>query len=286
MDDATDLAATLRQLADAASTPLWTVQVDSGDASVWRRPVRLGGDPEDRLIGDVWNEGNAQFVAWCRNNAEAIATALERGAAAEAVVALGQQLNAPLHLVPDASQLMRDRALFVAYDAALAAYEALVAVVTPWDEVVAEDHTDPEYMRLFEAAGDFLPNDRNVMVHPLVLLNTSICTAPGDYAVSVVSVEGARQLVNTMPVCSAIGHQATADALTELLGIDVPMNRIVFEQQPGQLALALKLRGRLSEGVILDRPGLDKIGFDLWLMQRKGLVLDAEVPEDSSADVE
>jgi hypothetical protein len=30
-----------------------------------------------------------------------------------------------LHLVPDAGQLMRDRALFVAYDAALAAYDAL-----------------------------------------------------------------------------------------------------------------------------------------------------------------
>lgn len=122
------------------------------------------------------------------------------------------------------------------------------------------------------------------MTHPLALLNTSICTAPGAYDVSVVTVAGARQLATTMPIRSAIGHQATADALTELLGINVPVDRIAFEQQPGQLALVLKLRGRLPEGVILDRPGLDEVGFDLWLMQRKGLVLDAEVPEDSPAE--
>lgn len=110
--------------------------------------------------------------------------------------------------------------------------------------------------------------------HPVALLNTSIATVPGRYEIRAITLEHARMIVHGNDIfpaaetISAIGHQATADALTELLGIDVPVNRITFEQQAGQMALVLKLRGRLPEGVILDRAALDEVGFDLWLMTR------------------
>lgn len=111
---------------------------------------------------------------------------------------------------------------------------------------------------------------------PLALLNTSIITVPDTYTCRPVTPEFARSLVvqyasdgvTDPPYVSAIGHQATADALTEILGCVVPVNRIAFEQQPGQEALVLKLRGRIPEGAILDRAALDEIGFDLWLMTR------------------
>lgn len=85
---------------------------------------------EDQLIqlerignacNDVDDWDDESRALWVRAKAAAAKNAadLERGAAAEALVALGRQLNAPLRLVPDAGQLMRD------YDAALAAYRAL-----------------------------------------------------------------------------------------------------------------------------------------------------------------
>lgn len=111
---------------------------------------------------------------------------------------------------------------------------------------------------------------------PLALLNTAICTVPGQYRVMEISAESARSLlvaycsdgVTDPCYVSAIGHQATADALTEILGVEVDVNRIAFEQQPGQQAIVLKLRGRIPEGQVLGRKMLDEIGFDLWLMTR------------------
>lgn len=129
MPDATDLAATLRNerhrrgftLAEVASMcEVGTPHISKIETGVEQPSVAL----LERLA-DWWKLDLVALLVLAGRVHPAVATALERGAAAEAVVALGQQLNAPLHLVPDASQLMRDRALFVAYDAALAAYDAL-----------------------------------------------------------------------------------------------------------------------------------------------------------------
>jgi len=112
--------------------------------------------------------------------------------------------------------------------------------------------------------------------HPIALLNTPICTVPGRYEVRPISAEEAYQQVLSYctdgmtdpPYLSAIGHQASADALSEILLTKVDVNRIAFEQQPGQEAIVLKLRNRIPEGQILDWEALKKIGFDLWLMTR------------------
>jgi hypothetical protein len=115
---------------------------------------------------------------------------------------------------------------------------------------------------------------------PLAILNTAIATAPGDYEIRPLSLPEARAVVVAAPeVLSAVGHQATAQVLTDLLGREVPVNRIQFTQQPGQSALVLKLRGRIPEGVILDVAGMEEIGYDLWLMTRRPRSL-AEVRSD------
>ena len=100
------------------------------------------------------------------------------------------------------------------------------------------------------------------MTETLAILNTSIVTAPGDYEVRSVTLDEARRLVAEAPaVLSAVGHDATAAVLTEMLGRPVQVNRIQFEQQPGQQALVLKLRGRIPEGQVLDVAGMDAIGY-------------------------
>lgn len=63
---------------------------------------------------------------------------------------------------------------------------------------------------------------------------------------------------------SAIGHESTAQAFGEIIGQDVPVNRIQATPQDGDIAISLKLNGRLPEGQILDREQLEKIGYTLY----------------------
>ncbi len=66
---------------------------------------------------------------------------------------------------------------------------------------------------------------------------------------------------------SAIGHKASADAMTALLNRKIEENRIPAAMQHGDIAIALKLRGRIAEGQILDLAAMEAIGYDLVLME-------------------
>lgn len=103
-----------------------------------------------------------------------------------------------------------------------------------------------------------------------VILNTSILTTFGTYTYEESTLEEARELVRADRYCSAVGHQATADILTDLLGVPIPMNRnrIAYEQPVGELVLVFKLRGRPPEGVVLDRAGVEAAGYGFGLLMR------------------
>lgn len=101
-----------------------------------------------------------------------------------------------------------------------------------------------------------------------VLLNTSILTDYGIYGYVPLSLEDARQIVSRENFESAIGHQSTAEILTELLGVSVALNRSNNKQSPGDQAIVFKLRGRPEEGRILTREDTDRIGYDLGLLTR------------------
>lgn len=104
---------------------------------------------------------------------------------------------------------------------------------------------------------------------PILLLNTSIATAPGTYILSEpITAERARALVERAETLSAIGHEATAMAMTTILGQPVEVNRIAAVQSPGQIAIILKVRGRVPEGVVLDLEQLEAIGYDLQILTR------------------
>jgi len=103
---------------------------------------------------------------------------------------------------------------------------------------------------------------------PVALLNTSIATEDGTYKLRTVTADQARALIAGRELLSAIGHDATAQILTSLLGTDVPVNRIQFAQQPGQVALVFKLRGRAPEGAVLDLAQVEAIGYDLKILER------------------
>jgi Domain of unknown function (DUF1874) len=104
--------------------------------------------------------------------------------------------------------------------------------------------------------------------HPVAILNTSIATEDGTYTLRTISADEAREIIAGQEILSAVGHDATAQAMTEILGREIPVNRIQFAQQPGQTALVFKLRGRVPEGVILDRSQVEAIGYDLKILER------------------
>ena len=98
------------------------------------------------------------------------------------------------------------------------------------------------------------------------ILNCAICTDVGEYSFKKSSLEEVKALLKENDFVSAIGHKSTAEVLTELIGTDIPMNRIQFKQKLGQTAIVFKLSGRIPEGKILSREEIDEIGYEFYLL--------------------
>ena len=105
-------------------------------------------------------------------------------------------------------------------------------------------------------------------IQRVVLLNAPVLTEFGLYEHRPVGVSAARELVGSHPWLSAIGHASAAHALSQLLGVKCSMNRVAVRQQPGDVAIVLRLSGRLGEGEVLDREGLERVGYTLTLIRR------------------
>lgn len=98
------------------------------------------------------------------------------------------------------------------------------------------------------------------------LLNTPILTAYGDFRFTgPITPEQARERLAGGFV-SAIGHASSATFLAALIGLDIPVNRISVNMQPGDSALVLRLRARLPEGKILTSDEMAQVQYELgWL---------------------
>lgn len=104
----------------------------------------------------------------------------------------------------------------------------------------------------------------------IAILNTPILTDVGTYKLSNITLEQAQKLVNENDFDSYIGHQATSEILSILLGTEVPMNRGQFKQEVGQKAIIFKLNSRLQEGQVLTTiQEIESIGYTFQLLERK-----------------
>jgi hypothetical protein len=101
----------------------------------------------------------------------------------------------------------------------------------------------------------------------LTILNTSILTAHGTYSYRPVTLDEAKAMVSE-GFESAIGHQSTADVISTLLGVECPMNRVMYQQGPGDKALVFKLNGRPEEGKILSIEDIEGIGYSWGVLER------------------
>jgi len=103
---------------------------------------------------------------------------------------------------------------------------------------------------------------------PIGLFNGTVATTNGLYRINDIDVDMAKRYIKQYGFISAIGHKATAEIMSELLGINIPMNRIQFHQEIGQIAVVFKLNERPPEGDILNRQEMERIGYSFKIMER------------------
>lgn len=108
----------------------------------------------------------------------------------------------------------------------------------------------------------------NIKNLPVGLFNGTVATTNGLYSIKDIDLDTAKKYVNQYGFISAIGHEATAEIMTELLEKDIKMNRIQFHQEIGQIAIVFKLNVRPPEGDVLNKDDLEKVGYRLKIMER------------------
>ena len=80
-----------------------------------------------------------------------------------------------------------------------------------------------------------------------VVMNSAVITNYGTYRYSPLSArEAARLLAGGF--MSAVGHPEAARAASEILGIEIPMNRIEVRMEPGERAVVVRLKSRPPAG--------------------------------------
>ncbi len=102
----------------------------------------------------------------------------------------------------------------------------------------------------------------------ITILNTSILTNYGCYGYDSATLQEVRDLISGSEWQSAVGHASTAEILTELLGVEVPVNRMVYSQAVCEKAIVFKLKGRPQEGKILSRDEIEEIGYEFGILER------------------
>ena len=87
------------------------------------------------------------------------------------------------------------------------------------------------------------------MSKKIILLNALITSSkiPLTLRTRPITVDEVRTLVAGKEIASFIGHEATAQLLSTMLSVNIPMNRGMYEPTPGDTAIVVRLRKRLEK---------------------------------------
>lgn len=100
------------------------------------------------------------------------------------------------------------------------------------------------------------------------ILNTPILTNYGEWKFTgPIGIDQAKEYLS-QGFESAIGHEASAQFLSQLLGIEIGMKRISVAMEIGDSALVLRIKCRLPEGQVLSVDEMSAIPYELGWLQR------------------
>ena len=86
-------------------------------------------------------------------------------------------------------------------------------------------------------------------------------------AVQVVPIDLVRELLASREFINAVGHQSTAELLSQLLDMPIEMNRIEIKLERGDELIVFQLMVRLPEGKVYTKEELLTIPFKFYLVR-------------------
>jgi uncharacterized protein YcaQ len=119
--------------------------------------------------------------------------------------------------------------------------------------------------------GNSVTIEREIPYKKLYYLNSPVITSEGLFQYRKITITEAKEIAHAYVDSyeSAIGHEATAQLLSALLGFSVPAVRKAISMRVDEAAIILQLAGRLPEGFVLTDIGqLEAIGYQLGLLER------------------
>lgn len=93
-------------------------------------------------------------------------------------------------------------------------------------------------------------------------MNGALMPSFGVYIYFKISEKTLKEYLGNKDFVSAIGHQSTADILSEILGIEIPYNRITVNLKDKDEVIVFKLKKRPPEGKILTKEEIEEIGYE------------------------
>jgi rRNA maturation protein Rpf1 len=139
-------------------------------------------------------------------------------------------------------------------------------------KVYRKGGNEMKVISVYHKNGNSVTIERELPYRKLYFLNSPIITNDGMFQYRQIRIEEAKEIAQTYinNNCeSAIGHEATAQLLSALLGFSIPAERKAISMQVDEAAIVLQLTGRLPEGFVLTDTGqLEKIGYRLGLLER------------------
>lgn len=94
------------------------------------------------------------------------------------------------------------------------------------------------------------------------ILNSAVITTPGNYEYRLIDTCEAILWLSDGRFTSTIGYQETADALTSIAGIHIPVNRKMIKMETDDEALVFRLTVRLTDPAVKG-----KINDRSWIME-------------------